>query len=149
MNYSLCIEHRCMYLGSVLHARDVIQGNEATVLVSAYSRVLCLTQEASADNNLSIIPQNCTTVVTVCAGSFLSACEEHGATWRGDRPPTWCRWQWTRSPRRRGTRCCQPPRRRRASSLARLPSASARSSGRRRRLPPPLFTSSSSSGAPP
>lgn len=46
MNYSLCIEHRRMYLSSVLHARDVIQGNEAAVLVSAYSGVLRLTQRS-------------------------------------------------------------------------------------------------------
>jgi len=32
-----------MYLGSILHARDVIQGNEATILVSTYSVVLLLT----------------------------------------------------------------------------------------------------------
>ena len=33
-----------MYLGSVLHAGDVIQGNEATVLVSAYRLILLLKQ---------------------------------------------------------------------------------------------------------
>ena len=33
-----------MYLGSVLHAGDVIQGNEATILVSAYRLILLLKQ---------------------------------------------------------------------------------------------------------
>ena len=43
-----------MYLGSILHARDVIQGNEATILVSTYSAVLLLTC-ASCQVQINII----------------------------------------------------------------------------------------------
>jgi hypothetical protein len=50
-----------MYLGSVLHGRDVVQGNEATVLVvSTHGAVLLLPcasrAPTSSDKLINIIP---------------------------------------------------------------------------------------------
>jgi hypothetical protein len=55
--------HRRIYLGSILHARDVIQGNEATILVSTYSVVLLLTR-ASCQVQINII-YNCAALTCI------------------------------------------------------------------------------------
>jgi hypothetical protein len=55
------MRRRRMYLGSVLHGRDVVQGNEATVLVvSTHGAVLLLPcasrAPTSSDKLINIIP---------------------------------------------------------------------------------------------
>lgn len=104
-----------MYLGSILHGRDVILGNKATILVSTYSVVLLLTCAISCQVQINIIQLGLEfLVITIylifhevlrrlittdlfkkksliqelCAISLPSACEERGEIWLGDKPPT-------------------------------------------------------------